>query len=197
MGRRLAREEGLFCGGTSGAAVEGALQYTRERQLGKDDLIVVLLPDAGEIYLSKMYSDEWMRQNQFLGRRVRVGEILGLKVRNLPELLSVETTSTVRDAIDRMNRFGVSQLPVFEKGNLVGSVSESALFQKTMETPEVMGLTVGALLEPPFPTVGPDEDIYDVLKLLRSTPAVVVRDAAGYQGIVTRFDVIEHLGGRP
>ncbi len=197
MGRRLAREEGLFCGGTSGAAVEGALQYARENQLGKDDLIVVLLPDAGEIYLSKMYSDEWMRQNQFLGRRVRVGEILGLKVRNLPELLSVETTSTVRDAIDRMNRFGVSQLPVFEKGNLVGSVSESALFQKTMETPEVMGLTVGALLEPPFPTVGPDEDIYDVLKLLRSTPAVVVRDAAGYQGIVTRFDVIEHLGGRP
>jgi len=116
---------------------------------------------------------------------------------SFPSCLSVETTSTVRDAIDRMNRFGVSQLPVFEKGNLVGSVSESALFQKTMETPEVMGLTVGALLEPPFPTVGPDEDIYDVLKLLRSTPAVVVRDAAGYQGIVTRFDVIEHLGGRP
>jgi len=197
MGRRLAREEGLFCGGTSGAAVEGALRYAREKQLGKDDLIVVLLPDAGEIYLSKMYSDEWMRQNQFLGRSVRVGEVLGLKTRKLPELLSVETTSTLREAIEIMNRFGVSQLPVFEKENLVGSVSESALFQRTMETPEVMNLTVGSLLEPPFPTVGPDEDIYEVLKLLKVAPAVLVRDTAGYQGIVTRFDVVEHLGGHP
>ena len=62
MGRRLTREEGIFCGGSSGTAVAGALEYARERQLGKDNLVVVLLPDAGEIYLSKMYSDEWMRQ---------------------------------------------------------------------------------------------------------------------------------------
>ena len=197
MGRRLTREEGLFCGGSSGAAVEGALQYARERQLGEQDLIVVLLPDAGEIYLSKMYSDEWMRQNQFLGSNVRVGEILESKRRRLPELVSVEMTSTVRDAIASMNRFGVSQLPVFDKGNLVGSLSESALFQKTMETPEVMELTVGALLEPPFPTVGPDEDVYEVLKLLKSSPAVLVCHGGKYQGIVTRFDVVEHVGGRP
>ncbi len=196
MARRLAREEGLFCGGSSGAAVEGALRYAREKKLGKDNLMVVLLPDAGEIYLSKMFSDEWMRQNQFLGRSVRIAEILGLKTRKLPELLSIETSSTLREAIQMMNRFGVSQLPVFEKGNLVGSVSESVLFQRSMETPEVMDLTVGALLEPPFPTVGPDEDVYEVLKLLKSAPAVLARDAAGYLGIVTRFDVVEHLGGR-
>jgi len=196
MGRRLAREEGLFCGGSSGAAVVGALRYGRERQLGMDDLMVVLLPDAGEIYLSKMYSDEWMRQNRFLGTSLRVSEILGVKGRKLPELLAVETTSTVRDAIETMNRFGISQLPVFEKGNLVGSVSESALFQRTVDTPEIMGLTVGSLLESPFPTVGPDEDVYDVLKLLKFAPAVLVRDATGYQGIVTRFDVVEHLGAR-
>src|SRR5437773_1590928 len=159
MGRRLTREEGLFCGGSSGTAVEGALRYARERQLGENDLIVVLLPDAGEIYLSKMYSDEWMRQNQFLGRSLPVGEILKSKTRPLPELLSVELTSTVRNAIETMNQSGVSQLPVFDKGNLVGSLSETALFQKTMETPEVRELTVGALLEPPFPTVGPDEHL--------------------------------------
>jgi cystathionine beta-synthase len=194
-GRRLAREEGLFCGGSSGAAVEGALRYAREKRLGSDALMVVLLPDAGEIYLSKMYSDEWMRQNQFLGVSKRVGEILSVKGRKLPDLVSVEVTETVRDAIEKMNRFGVSQLPVFEKGNLVGSVSETALFQRTMENPDVMGLTVGALLELPFPTVGPDEDVYEVLRLLKSAPAVLVRDAAGYQGIVTRFDVVEHLGG--
>ena len=162
MGGRLTREEGLFCGGSSGTAVEGALAYAREHQLGKDDLVVVLLPDAGEIYLSKMYSDEWMRQNQFLGRSARVGDILESKRRKVPELLSVEMTSTVRDAIATMNRFGVSQLPVFDKGNLVGSLCESALFQRSMETPEVMELTVGSLLEPPFPTVGPDEDVYEV-----------------------------------
>jgi len=194
MGRRLTREEGLFCGGSSGTAVEGALRYARERQLGENDLVVVLLPDAGEIYLSKMYSDEWMRQNQFLGRSLPVGEILKSKTRPLPELLSVELTSTVRDAIETMNQSGVSQLPVFDKGNLVGSLSETALFQKTMETPEVRELTVGALLEPPFPTVGPDEDVYEVVKLLKSFPAVLVRDGGKYHGIVTRFDVVEHLG---
>jgi cystathionine beta-synthase len=138
-----------------------------------------------------------MRQNQFLGKSVRVGDILQSKRRKLPELLSVEITSTARDAIATMNRFGVSQLPVFDKGNLVGSLSESALFQRSMETPEVMELTVGALLEPPFPTVGADEDIYEVVQLLKSSPAVLVRDAGKYQGIVTRFDVVGHLGGQP
>ncbi len=196
MGRRLAREEGLFCGGSSGAAAEGALRYARQKQLGQNELVVVLLPDAGEIYLSKMYSDEWMRQNQFLGRALQVREILGQKTRTVPELLSVEATSTVREAIDTMNRFGVSQLPVFESGNLVGSVSESALFQRTMESPDATELTVGVLLEPPFPTVGPGEEIHEVAKLLKSSPAVLVRDSTGYRGIVTRFDVIGHLGGR-
>jgi cystathionine beta-synthase len=106
-------------------------------------------------------------------------------------------TSTVRDAITTMNRFGVSQLPVFDKGNLVGSLCESALFQRSMETPEVMELTVGTLLEPPFPTVGPDEDVYKVVQLLKSAPAVLVRDTEKYQGIVTRFDVVGHIGGQP
>ena len=195
MGRRLTREEGIFCGGSSGAAVEGALSYARDKNLGENDLIVVLLPDAGEIYLSKMYSDEWMKQNQFLGKSASVGEILDKKTRQLPELLSVQVTSTVHDAIATMNRSGVSQLPVFDKGNLVGSLTESALFQKTIETPDVMELVVGALLEPPFPTVGPDEEVDEIIKLLKSSPAVLVRDQAKYKGIVTRFDVVEHLAG--
>jgi cystathionine beta-synthase len=196
MGRRLTREEGLFCGGSSGTAVDGALRYARENQLGEEDLVVVLLPDAGEIYLSKMYSDEWMKQNQFLGRRVQVGEVLERKTRKLPELLFVEVTDTVRQAVAKMNQHGVSQLPVFEKTNLVGSLSESALFQKTMESPDVMELTVGALIEPPLPTVGPDEEVDEVVKLLKASPAVLVRDGNKYRGIVTRFDVVEHLGGR-
>jgi cystathionine beta-synthase len=196
MGRRLTREEGLFCGGSSGTAAEGALRYARAHRLGKDALVVVILPDAGEIYLSKMYSDEWMRQNQFLGKSVKISEILEGKTRKLPELLSVESSSCVREAIATMNQFSVSQLPVFEKGNLVGSLTESALFQKTIETPDVMELTVGALLEPPFPTVGPDEDVEEIVKLLKSSPAVLVRGRENYQGIVTRSDVVEHLGGR-
>jgi cystathionine beta-synthase len=196
MGRRLTREEGLFCGGSSGTAVAGALEYARKRRLGKDSLIVVLLPDAGEIYLSKMYSDEWMRQNQFLGKSARVGDLLESKRRKLPELLSVETASTVREAITTMNRHGVSQLPVFDKGNLVGSLCESSLFQRSMETPEVMDLTVSVLLEPPFPTIGADDDVYEVVQLLKSSPAVLVRDGGKYQGIVTRFDVVGHIGGQ-
>jgi len=94
-----------------------------------------------------------------------------------------------------MNQSGVSQLPVFDKEHLVGSLTESALFQKTVETPDVMALTIGALLEPPFPTVGPDEEVDEVIKLLKSSPAVLVRNQARYLGIVTRFDVVEHLAG--
>jgi cystathionine beta-synthase len=196
MARRLTREEGLFCGGTSGSAVEGALGYAREQKLGKDALVAVVLPDAGEIYLSKIYSDEWMRQNQFLGKSARIGEILVNKRRKLPDLVAVEVTDTVRAAIATMNQHGVSQLPVFENGKLVGSLSESTLFQKTMETPDVMELTVGALLEPPLPSVAPDEDVLQVINLLKSSPAVLVLDQGNYRGIITRFDVVEHLGGR-
>jgi cystathionine beta-synthase len=195
MGRRLTREEGIFCGGSSGAAVDGALRYAREHHLTDRDLMVVLLPDGGEIYLSKMYSDEWMRQSQFLSGNVSIGQILKSKGRRLPELLSVEIAATVRDAIAAMNQSGVSQLPVFDKGNLVGSLTESALFQRTMETPDIMETAVAALLEPPFPTVAADEDIYEVAKLLKSSPAVLVRDGGKCQGIVTRFDVVGHLAG--
>ena len=194
MGRRLTREEGIFCGGSSGTAVEGALRYARAKHLGENDLMVVLLPDGGEMYLSKMYSEEWLRQNQFIGVKSQVGDMLSSKTRRIAQLLSVEVNSTIREAIATMNRASVSQLPVFERGNLVGSLSESVLFQKAMETPDVMDLSVGALLEPPFPTVGVDEDVYEVIKLLKSAPAVLVRDGANYKGIMTRFDVIGHLG---
>jgi cystathionine beta-synthase len=196
MARRLTREEGLFCGGTSGTAVEGALRYARDKRLGKDALVVAVLPDAGEIYLSKIYSDEWMRQNQFLGKSARIGEILANKRRKLPELISVRITDTVRAAIATMNQHGVSQLPVFDDGKLAGSLSESTLFQKAMETPDVMELTVGALLEPPLPAVTPEEDIEQVMQLLKASAAVLVTDEGGYRGIITRFDVVEHLGGR-
>lgn len=197
MGRRLTREEGIFCGGSSGTAVAGALRYARDKLLSEKDLVVVLLPDAGEIYLSKMYSDEWMRQNQFLGRKTLAGDVLNAKTRRVAELLSVEVNATVRQAIEIMNRCGVSQLPVFERGNLAGSLSESVLFQKTMESPDIMELTVGALLEPPFPTVASDADIYEVVKLLKSAAAVLVRDGLQYKGIMTRFDVLEHLDAGP
>ena len=195
MGRRLTREEGSFAA-VHPAPRSRARFATAERCLSENDLLVVLLPDAGEIYLSKMYSDEWMKQNQFLGRSVHVGEVLERKTRRIPELLSVEVTATVREAIAKMNQHGISQLPVFEKGNLIGSLSESALFQKTMESPDVMELTVGALIEPPLPTVGTDVEIDEVVRLLKGSPAVLVRDQTKYLGIVTRFDVVEHLGGR-
>ena len=174
---------------------KGALSYARAQKLGKDALVAVVLPDAGEIYLSKIYSDEWMRQNQFLGKSARSVSARHQDAQ-LPELLAVAVSDTVRAAIATMNPHGVSQLPVFERGKLIGSLSESALFQKTMETPDVMELTVGALLEPPLPSVAPDEDLEQVINLLKSAPAVLVLDQGSYRGIITRFDVVEHLGGR-
>src|SRR6266571_7917098 len=120
--RRLAREEGILVGGSSGLALHAALEVARER--GPDEVIVVLFPDTGRNYLSKFFNDEWMRQNGYLARlgAVRIREVLAEHAQGMPPLVTVEAGRSVGEAIDLMQRYGISQLPVVEESNGQGIV---------------------------------------------------------------------------
>src|SRR2546430_10675551 len=120
--RRPAREEGILVGGSSGLALHAALEVAADR--GPDDVIVGVFPDTGRNYLSKFFSDEWMRQNGYLARlgAVRIREVLDSHPKGLPQLVTVEAGTSVGEAIDLMQRYGISQLPVVEEANGQGVV---------------------------------------------------------------------------
>ncbi len=190
--RRLTREEGIFVGGSSGTALAGTLKLA-ERLLEKD-VVVVLLPDTGERYLSKIYNDDWMRENRFLiPERITLRFVLQAK-RGVPQLISIDPVTTVRKALDLLSEHNISQLPVLDKGTSVGSVDESELMSAVLGNPALFDAPVSSLMEPPFPAVHIDENINQAIAFLsKKHPAVLVTDEGKVSGIVTRFDVIEYM----
>lgn len=192
MARRLTREEGIFVGGSAGTAMAGALKYAE--QLGKDDVVVVLLPDTGERYLSKIYNDDWMRENRFLiPEKVTIRYVLESK-RGVPALISIDPNATARKALDLINEHNVSQLPVLEGGNVTGSIEESELMSALIADPGAFDTPVRKLMKPPFPKVAMDEPINHAISFLsKKNPAVLVEDEKKVVGILTRYDVIEYM----
>jgi len=194
MARRLTREEGLFVGGSTGLILHVALGVAR-RVNDPDALVVMQLCDTGERYLSKLYNDEWMRENQMLdAERGTLGEVLGAKAEEAPPLVSTTPGAPVRQALGLMSLHGVSQLPVLDGGNCVGSVSEGALTVRALEEPKTLERTVADVMEAPFPVVEASLPAESVVKLLtRSNHAVLVRAEGGVRGIVTRGDLLGFL----
>ena len=197
MARRLTREEGLFAGGSSGLITHVALQVARE----VDDpqaMVVTLLCDTGERYLSKLYSDEWMRENQMLDtERVSIASILDTKEGTAPAVVSVAPGATVRQALRLMSLHDVSQLPVMDGSNCVGSVSDWSLSARSLEDTKLLDATVSDLMEAPFPVVDGNQPLDTVVKLLsKANPAVLVRRNGKIGGIVTRSDVLQFLMAR-
>ncbi len=192
MARRLTREEGLFVGGSAGTAVAGTLKYAE--QLGEKDVVVVLLPDTGERYLSKIYNDDWMREHRFLEPdRITVRYVLEGK-KGVPSLVSVDPVTTVRKALDLINEHNISQLPVLDKGKAVGSVEESDLMSAVLNDPTNFDKPVSTLMQKPFPTVATDALINAAIEhLSRKHPAVLVEEEGKLIGILTRYDVIEYM----
>ncbi|MBM4167631.1 MAG: cystathionine beta-synthase [Ignavibacteria bacterium] len=190
--RRLTREEGIFVGGSGGTALAGALKLAE--RLTDDDVVVILLPDTGERYLTKMYNDDWMRENRFLvPERVTLRYILQAKKSAHP-LISVEPQSTIRQALDLLEEHNISQLPVLDHGKSVGSVDESDLMSAVLDQPSLFDATISTVMKKPFPLVGIDDPLGDAVShLLKKYPAVLVGEAEEVVGIVTRFDIIEHL----
>jgi cystathionine beta-synthase len=197
MARRLTREEGLFVGGSSGLIVHVAVNLARQLD-DPDALIVAVLPDTGERYLSKLYSDEWMRENQLLDAdRTSLGQVLRSKPDHKGDIVSCTGGQTVRQALRLMHLHDVSQLPVMENGNCVGSVSDSVLSARSLEDTKVLDQTLSEVMEPPFPVVDEQHSADSVAKLLsKSNPAVLVRTDGKLTGIVTRSDLLSYLMSR-
>ncbi len=197
MARRLTREEGLFVGGSAGMIAYAAMHLAR-RIDDPNALVVTFLCDTGERYLSKVFNDEWMRENQLLDTSPsNIESVLGLKDSSAPAIVSVTSGATVRQAIRLMVLHNVSQVPVMDGAVCVGSVTESHLTSSSLADPKTLDLSVGDAMEAPFPMVEAGQSVESVAKLLsKSNRAVLVKKDNMVQGIVTRFDVLEYLMAR-
>ena len=198
MARRLTREEGLFVGGSAGLITHLALQCAREID-DPSAFVVTFLCDTGERYLSKVYNDEWMRENQLLEPdRVTLGDLVEHKVNGAPApVVSAAPGQLVRQALGLMRLHDVSQLPVLDGGECVGSVTEYALTQRGLESSRFLDAVVGEVMDEAFPVVESVQHVESVQKLLsKATPAVLVRQDGVITGIVTRSDMLAYLMNR-
>jgi cystathionine beta-synthase len=195
MGRRLAREEGLFVGGSSGLLVHGAVAVAREL----DDptaLVVTMLPDWGEHYLSKMYDDAWMRENGFLERprRSTMADVVAAKEKRVGDLLTVEPSTTIRMALSAMTAHDIGQLPVVIERECVGSLTETRLMSLVIEHPELLDKPVETVMGAPFPVLEGHVDSEEMMHVMkRGNAACLVRIDGELTGIVTRYDVVRAL----
>ncbi len=202
MTRRLAREEGLLVGGSCGLAAYAAVEVAKE--LDPEATIVVLLPDGGRGYLSKVFNDDWMREHGFLGRRRggAVADVLAGKAHHdLPRLVTVAAHQRVKDAIGLLHLYSVSQLPVVsgddptDLSSVVGSVQEGTLLERLFRKPEVLDAQVVDVMDPPFPSVEQHEPVEAAFELLakgRST-AVLVTEHGQPASVMTRSDILDFL----
>ncbi len=197
MARRLAREEGLFVGGSTGLNVHVALDVARRLPRDADALIVTIAADTGERYLSKVFNDDWLRENQMLeAERVLAGSLLELKPDGAPNLVTVAPSATLRQALNLMTTYNVSQLPVIEGDENVGALAESSLMGIAVAEPSSLTRTVREVMEDPFPVVDADAPMdYLATLLSRDNPAVLVRREEELAGIVTRYDVLHKVAG--
>src|SRR6266851_5217438 len=203
MSRRLTREEGILAGGSSGSALVAALRVASELD-DPQALVVVLLPDTGRNYLSKIYNEEWMRSNGFFEQfpTHSVGEVVGQRAiqGGLPPFIGVQARDSVRAAIDTMQNYGISQLPVVEgngdaiDGRMVGSIQERTLLDRIYRDPSLIESSVGAAMDPPFPTIPRSAEMDEAFDLLLGgAPALVVVDRDRPVGMITKLDLLEFV----
>ena len=209
--RRLTREEGILIGGSGGLAVHAALEAAREAD-DPEALVVVLLPDSGRGYLSKIYNDDWMRENGFLSRfsqPVRVGSVVAERSAQTPTVVAVSCDQTVADAIELLREHDISQLPVVRTGtplsgddgaarievqSVAGSVQERGLLGHLFQNPDALNAKISTVMDGPFPLVDANEEVERVVPMLASgAPAVLVQRDGAIIGVVTRADVLEYV----
>jgi cystathionine beta-synthase len=195
MTRRLVREEGIFCGGSCGLAMAGALKWLRSpaaEYLSEDDIVVVLLPDSGSRYLSKIFDDSWMRENGFLASAT-VGDLLTERPR---EVISADEHTNVAAAIRLMKTHGISQLPVLDTGgHLHGIISEGDLLDYLVSGGS-MEHTIADLHTHEVATIPPDTSVEDLTSVFGRSAAAMVVDNGSVVGIVTKIDVIDFLASK-
>jgi cystathionine beta-synthase len=199
--RAITRKEGILVGGSSGTALHAALEVAKE--LDDTATIVVIFPDTGRNYLSKLYSESWMLQYGFIDRPevVRVQEVLGSKQGELPTLVAVGAHEKVRHAVDTLQQYGISQAPVGrddtgEVTNIVGSIQERDLLDRIFRDPDALQADVAEVMGPPLPLVERDDPVEVAFEQLQNAPAVVVSGNGRTLGVLTRSDLLEFLAHR-
>ena len=204
MTRRLAREEGLLVGGSSGMAAFAAAQVARELEGtpgAEDAVVVVLLPDSGRGYLTKVFNDEWLARYGFLQAKDEqtVGEVLRAKTGAMPDLVHTHPTETVAEAIGILKEYGVSQMPVVRAeppimaAEVAGSVSERALLDALFAGEAKLADQVEAHMSPPLPTIGATEGVKEAIVALEAADALLVQEDGRPVGVLTRADLLNFI----
>jgi cystathionine beta-synthase len=204
--RRVTREEGILVGGSGGMAVWGALEVARKID-DANALVVVLIPDSGRGYLSKIYSDDWMRENGFLSRfsrPTRVGRLVNERGSDVPNVVAVVCDQTVAEAIELLRHHEISQLPVLRCGarsadgrieiqEIAGSLQERTLLDHLYRNPDILSVQVSTIMDAPFNLVDANEEIERIFPLMATgSPAVIVQRDGYVEGVVTRADLLEY-----
>jgi cystathionine beta-synthase len=187
--RLLTREEGIFCGGSTGTALHAALKLAEE--LDEKSIIVFVVADTGERYLSKFHSDEWLKENRLLTTEIRTLKDLS-DIKKNGELIFLSSKDKVKKALEVFSEKGYSQIPVIEDGESVGSIKEGKLLSSLLHNQELLEAPVEVVMGPGFPTLDERTEINVVKKYLSDSPAILVTEYGRITNIVTRYDVIQY-----
>jgi cystathionine beta-synthase len=191
MARRIAKEEGLFCGYSAGSCLQGLMQL--KSRLKKEDVVVCVFHDHGSRYIGKIYNDQWMMERGFLDVKTFKDIISG---RGTPQkLLTLTSENTVAEAINMMKKYDIENIPVAHNGGFVGSISEGGLFNKVFEQPDIKTKNVAQVIEPAYPIVAFNTPMEKLSTLItKENGAVLAKDDSGVFHIVTKYDIIQALG---
>ena len=189
MARRIAKEEGLFCGYSAGSCLQGLMQLKDE--LKETDVVVCIFHDHGSRYVGKIYNDEWMMERGFLDLKTFKDLVMG---RGAQSLISLKPEDKVIDAITLMKKYDIEHIPVFDGDKNLGSISEGGLFDKMLQNPDVKEETVASVIEKPYAEVPFNTAVDRLSKYInKETGAVLAKDESGFYHIVTKYDIIQGL----
>jgi cystathionine beta-synthase len=190
MARRLAKEEGIFCGYSAGSCLQGLMQL--KSKLKKGDIVVAILHDHGSRYVAKIYNDQWMAERGFFDVKTFKDVV---NARGKQKLIVIEPTQSVAEAVELMKKYDIEHIPVVKPdGSLVGAISEGGLFQKVFSDPEIKTAKIESVMENSFPVVSLDTPLEKLRTLInKENGAVLAKDETGAFHIVTKYDVIQAL----
>jgi len=191
MARRLAKEEGIFCGYSAGSCIQGLMQL--KDRLKKDDLVVCIFHDHGSRYVGKVYNDQWMIERGFLDVKT-FKDIISSRT-GKQKLVTIEPSQTVAEAVEMMQKYDIENIPVMNGNGPIGAISENGLFQKIFSNPDIKNSKVENVMERPYPLVEFNTPVEKLSTLInKENGAVLSKDEGGNYHIVTKYDVIQALG---